>query len=102
MAPQALLRLDEDGFADIFREARALQQQRVSDIAGSYHASALERGAACWRGEREQRNGAALMRIAIARALLGLFVITTLGASLGACSHTWQGLKDDWHNTTGW
>jgi hypothetical protein len=42
------------------------------------------------------------MRIAIARALLGLFVITTLGASLGACSHTWQSLKEDWHNNTDW
>jgi hypothetical protein len=42
------------------------------------------------------------MRISIARALLGLFVITTLGASLGGCGHTWQGLKDDWHNNTGW
>jgi hypothetical protein len=54
------------------------------------------------RWETRAANGAALMRIAIARALLGLFVITTLGASLGACSHTWQGLKEDWHNNTGW
>ena len=41
------------------------------------------------------------MRMAIARALLGILLITTVGASLGACSHTWQGAKDDFHSDTG-
>jgi hypothetical protein len=35
MALQALLRLDEDGLADVMRGARALQQRLVSDIAAS-------------------------------------------------------------------
>ena len=42
------------------------------------------------------------MRMAIARILLGILLITAAGASLGACSNTWQGVKDDWHNDTGW
>ena len=42
------------------------------------------------------------MRMAIARILLGILLIATAGASLSGCSHTWQGIKDDWHNNTGW
>jgi hypothetical protein len=42
------------------------------------------------------------MRMTIARIVLGILLVTTAGASLGACSHTWQGIKDDWHNDTGW
>jgi hypothetical protein len=42
------------------------------------------------------------MRMAIARTLLAILLITTVGASLSACSHTWQGMKDDWHGNTGW
>jgi hypothetical protein len=47
-------------------------------------------------------NGGGRMRMAIARILLGTLLIATAGASLSACSHTWQGIKDDWHNNTGW
>ena len=41
------------------------------------------------------------MRMIVARALLGVLLITTVGASLGACSHTWQGAKEDFHSDTG-
>jgi hypothetical protein len=41
------------------------------------------------------------MRMAFVRALLGVLLIATAGASLGACSHTWQGAKEDFHSDTG-
>jgi hypothetical protein len=37
----------------------------------------------------------------IARVLLGILLITTVGASLGACGHTWEGAKEDFHSDTG-
>jgi hypothetical protein len=40
------------------------------------------------------------MRAAIARALLGILLVTGLGAALSACSHTWQGMKEDVHSDT--
>ena len=42
------------------------------------------------------------MRMTIARILLAILLIATAGASLSACGNTWQGIKDDWHNNTGW
>lgn len=42
------------------------------------------------------------MRMAIVRTVLGILLIATVGASLSACSNTWQGMKTDWHSTTGW
>lgn len=41
------------------------------------------------------------MRMNIIRAILGVLLISTVGASLGACSHTWEGAKDDFHSDTG-
>jgi hypothetical protein len=46
-------------------------------------------------------DGVIPMRMAIARTLLGILLVTSVGASLGACSHTWQGAKDDFHSDTG-
>lgn len=40
------------------------------------------------------------MRTVIARALLGTLLIATAGASLVACSHTWEGVKQDFHSDT--
>jgi predicted small secreted protein len=42
------------------------------------------------------------MRMLIARTLLVILLIATAGASLSACSNTWQCIKTDWHNNTGW
>src|SRR5690242_1936041 len=53
----------------------------------------------CWQVTRQRRSDP--MRMAIARTLLGILLVTSVGASLGACSHTWQGAKDDFHSDTG-
>jgi predicted small secreted protein len=42
------------------------------------------------------------MRMVIVRTLLGILLVAAAGASLSACSNTWQGIKADWHSNTGW
>jgi predicted small secreted protein len=47
-------------------------------------------------------KGVARMRMVIVRTLLGILLVAAAGASLSACSNTWQGIKADWHSNTGW
>ena len=40
------------------------------------------------------------MRVVIARALLSLLILTTVGTALSACRHTASGVKEDVHRDT--
>jgi hypothetical protein len=40
------------------------------------------------------------MRAAIARAMISLLILSSIGAALSACRHTAEGVKQDFHRDT--